>query len=442
MIRWFVTIALLTAFAGSALAEVPQLGTDVADNVLAIRAQNPDLRDDVFAKMGGSSVESKAFLVCFSTPHVDLAGRDALQPTIDYFAAERRNAFNRTSRAAGVSWNLRYALGGRPANFRREIRDSDARWALVLFGANDAQNQNERIYVRRLVYLIEELEALGVVPVLGSASPRRNKTKDRWIQRFNAITEAVAEHWRLPYVDYYDAMAALPRKGLARDGVHPNVLGQGGVRTACQFTEKGLRYGNNVRNLLTLEMLDELRRLADAHPFPEPEAIEPVAVNAADAATGGLPASEPTAELERPEEPEPTDADSHRMPSTPTVDPPTAALALPTGFPFSAVVDKPMLLEGELPPGCGRLKANARVYRASVTVEEPTRLRATALDLDGFTPRVFWIRNDPEGPRCVRRRNQSIEVAAAPGLWDLIVEVSERATEEGRMLVLIDRNPR
>ena len=127
---------------------------------------------------------------------------------------------------------------------------------------------------------------------------------------------------------------------------------------------------------------------------------------------------------------------------TPVVDPPSGTLIVPADLPFSALIDKPSLPEGELPPGCGRLKQGARIYRASVTVDEPTRLRATALDLDGFTPRVFWIRNDPEGPRCVRRRNQSLEVAAAPGLWDLIVEVGERATEEGRMLVLVGRNPR
>jgi lysophospholipase L1-like esterase len=143
-----------------------------------------------------------------------------------------------------VSWNLRYVLGGRPANFRQELDATQARWALVLFGGNDAQNENERIYLRRLVYLIEQLEEMGVVPILGSALPRRNTYRDRWIRRFNAITEAVAKHWELPYIEYHGAMSRLPRKGLARDGVHPNVLGQGGVRAACQLTEKGLRYGH------------------------------------------------------------------------------------------------------------------------------------------------------------------------------------------------------
>jgi hypothetical protein len=33
-------------------------------------------------------------------------------------------------------------------------------------------------------------------------------------------------------------------------------------------------------------------------------------------------------------------------------------------------------------------------------------------------------------------------VDAKPGMWDLIVEVPERAAQEGQMLILITRNPR
>ena len=278
-----------TLLSATAEAESIELDPAVEANVLAIHARNPDLRDDAFAKMGGSSVESKAFLYCFATPYVNLGDHTELQDTINYFDTGRRNSFNRRSRAAGVSWNLRYVLGGRPAHFREEIKATDARWALVLFGSNDAQNQNERIYVRRLVRLVEELEAIGVVPVLGSASPRRNRTKDRWIQRFNAITKAVATHWELPYINYHGTMTELPRKGLARDGVHPNVLGQGGVRAACQLTEKGLRYGNNARNLLTLQMLDALRRLV-AVPVP---VTAPVTAPASGPVSGPAPVPAP-----------------------------------------------------------------------------------------------------------------------------------------------------
>lgn len=394
---------LALGMAGLARAEPPELDTRVAERVLEIRARNPDLRDEVFAKMGGSSVESKAFLHCFATPYVDLGDHQALSGTLDYFGAGSGKAFERESQAAGVSWNLRYVLGGRPAKFRREIEETEARWALVLFGGNDAQNENERIYLSRLVYLVEQLESMGVVPVLGSALPRRNPSKDRWISRFNAITEAVAEHWSLPYIDYHAALSALPRKGLARDGVHPNVLGEGGVRSACQLTERGLRYGNNMRNLLTLEMLDALRRM--------------VAGAGADADAG---------------------TDDGRG-----TDAGTDADAVPDPFPVSVLVSESSLpLAGSLPERCGSLGPSSRVYRTRVALGERSRLRASAFDLDGDRFPVFWVRVDQHGERCVRRRMQTLEVDAEPGMWDFMVEVPEPAAQDGQILVLITRNPR
>jgi hypothetical protein len=33
-------------------------------------------------------------------------------------------------------------------------------------------------------------------------------------------------------------------------------------------------------------------------------------------------------------------------------------------------------------------------------------------------------------------------VDAKPGMWDLIVEVPERAAQSGQMLILVTRNPR
>jgi lysophospholipase L1-like esterase len=393
-----------------AQADSVELDPGVAANVLAIHAQSLELRDDAFAKMGGSSVASEAFLHCFATPYVDLGEHTHLQETIDHFRTGRRNSFNRKSVAAGVNWNLRYLLGGRPAHFRQEINATGARWALVLFGGNDAQNQNERIYARRLVYLVEELAAVGVVPVLGSAPPRRNKTKDRWIQRFNAITGAVATHWHLPYIDYHGAMSELPRRGLARDGVHPNVLGHGGLRRACQLTDKGLRYGNNLRNFLTLQMLEALRRLVVGTATDAPTATAPVA----DAAPAPAPAPAPA----------------------------TDTVVTPADLPFSIVVDKAALGLEEVPAGCGRLKQGTPAYRVSVAVDEPTRLRLIALDLDRYQPRMLWVRVGEDGPRCAKRRNQTLEVAARPGLWDLIVQVPERASRNGRMLIVIARNPR
>lgn len=404
-----VFVALLAA--SGARANAPSLSEAVVERVREAHARNPELRDDAFAKMGGSSAASKAFLHCFSTPYVDLGNHSSLSQTVDYFDTGRGNAFTRESEASGVSWNLRYVLGGKPANFREEIRATRARWALVLFGGNDAQNQNERIYLKRLVYLVEALEDMGVVPVLGAASPRRNRNKDRWIRRFNAITEAVATHWDLPYIDYYTALAALPRKGLARDGVHPNVLPPGGLKNACKLTEEGLRHGNNVRNLLTLEMLDALRRVAETSAVADadPE-LDPGTHVDAGADAG---------------------ADA-------------ASVEAPDPFPISSLLEKAALSPSSLlPERCGSAQPRSRQHRTQLTLEEGTRLRASAFDLDnGHRPRIMLVRIDEDGERCVRRRLQTLEVDVPAGMWDLIVEIPETPSSQGRILVLIDHDRR
>jgi hypothetical protein len=432
-----VVLALLLALSVVSEANAQPLGLSdaVAAHIREIVANHPGLRNDVFSKMGGSSVASNAFLRCFATPYVDLGERQDLRATIDYFNRPDGGSFNRESKAAGVSWNLRYVLGGRPAKFRQELEETQARWALVLFGGNDAQNQNERIYARRLVFLVEQLQEMGVIPVLGAALPRRSAAKDRWIDRFNAITQAVAAHWELPYIDYHSALEKLRRKGLAGDGVHPNVLGEGGVRAACQLTEQGLRYGNNVRNLLTLQMLDELRQtISDAGTDVGTEAGTDVGTEAGtDVGTDvGTDAGSPTGAG--------TDAGTGTDGGTGTEG---GTPAPPDPFPISSLVYKPDLPPAvSLPPRCGSPQPGARLYRRRLALRDRTRIRASALDLDGYRPRVYWVRVDEQGERCVRRRTQTLEVDAGPGMWDLIIEVPERAARQGRMLILVARNPR
>ena len=417
MRRGSVVLLIALGAATAASAETLRLPDPVLNHIAEIRARFPERREDAFSKMGGSSAASRAFLHCFATPYVELGDRVHLSGAIDFFDTAGRSSFSRRSDAAGVNWSLRYVLGGRPANFRRELRVTQARWALILFGGNDAQNQNESIYFKRLVYLVEQLEAMGVVPVLGSALPRRNAQKDKWIQRFNRITEAVAEHWSLPYIDYHRALSALPRKGLASDGVHPNVFGRGGVKAACQLTDRGLRYGNNLRNLLTLQMLDALR-----------QTLPDVAGTEVYPAHDDLPL--PASVLERPL------SSIDRQPGGEAVPDPE-----PTQFPVSVLVGASDLAPAAaLGRGCGSLKASSWHYRARVELGEPTRLRVSALDPGGARHQLFWIRVDDGGARCVRRSAHALEVDVRPGTWDVVVEVGERPSEQRPLLLLIARD--
>lgn len=220
----------------------------------------------VFAKLGGSSVVSRAFLHCFdSDRNLDLGEyEESLRPTVDFFRegrAPRRSPFARTSVAAAVGWSLRQGLAGRPSRILREVREIRPGYALVLFGGNDVQGRDEITFGERLDQVVEQLVGRNVIPILGAVLPRHDEREmDAWATRYNRMSRAVADAWGIPYIDYHRAVRDLPNAGLARDGVHPNVFIDGRRGRPCMLAGDGLRHGQNQRNLRTLQMLDLMRR--------------------------------------------------------------------------------------------------------------------------------------------------------------------------------------
>ena len=122
----------------------------------------------------------------------------------------------------------------------------------------------------------------------------------------------------------------------------------------------------------------------------------------------------------------------------------TAATAMAASIAvFCRLQQPPPPPSAPLPARCGSPKPGSRQHRTRLTLSERTRFRASALDLDDSQKaRLFLVRIDENGERCIRRRTQTLEVDVPAGMWELIVEVQERAAEEGRMLVLLARDPR
>ena len=384
------------AITNAATAEENVLPNKVVEHVSRIKGASPERDERVFAKMGGSSVASRAFMGCFATRHVRLGDQTSLLPAIEFFDEEGReqNAFTRKSLAANVGWSLRQVLSGDPPPLLGEVSDLNPRYALLLFGGNDAMSENERVFARRLDLAIRLLLAHGVVPILGSTTPRRRSKKDLWIRRFNVVVRALADVWSLPYIDYYTALSELPSLGLARDGVHPNVLGKGGLHNACVFEGRGLSFGQNVRNLLTLKMLDSLRKI-------------PPASN--------------------------SEFGSQRAFTTPGVEEVDAP-------PFSEWVS----LKSDAAPIQTRIQCGKRTvepyYLARLDVESPTKYRVSALGMNGRKPRVAIVRVDENGQcRCIRSRIQTVERRLDPGEYEFWVQPSRRSLlREDSVLFLVD----
>jgi len=249
----------------------------VVERLLEVPA--PGAQADVFAKIGASITVSRNFMHCFAGGHVDLAGRDALQATIDHFLAGDAGGtdpFTRDSVSATVGWSAGAALAGEPSPLDREVAALAPVVAVIMYGTNDIQQRSPDRYGDQLLTLVDTLLGYGVVPLLSTIPPRDD---DEWadgqVPVYNALVRAAAQGRLVPLVDFHAELAALPDHGLGPDGIHPTTYRPGGAARACALTAEGLRSGYNVRNLITLEALDRLRQtLLDGR--APPDAAAPV----------------------------------------------------------------------------------------------------------------------------------------------------------------------
>lgn len=232
----------------------------VAHNLRRIAARNPDLHDDRFIKVGDSITVSGNFLYCFSGEHVDLGEHAALEKTLLHFHAGAEadlDPFARRSHAAGVGWSAFQVLDGKPPVVIAEEHALDARFALVMFGTNDMEMGKPQRFSQDLSNIVDRLLKRGVIPILSTIPPRGDRhDRNALVPDYDAAIRGLAEARQIPLVGYHRALMAAPHRGLGHDGIHPSVYKGPLGRTPCDFTSKGLGYGFNLRNLLTLQALD------------------------------------------------------------------------------------------------------------------------------------------------------------------------------------------
>ncbi len=385
-----------------------------------IAERSDSLRDNVFAKMGGSSIASRAFLHCFTSRQIDLGAHDHLQDTIDFFRqgnAGGGNPFTRESLAARVGWSLRQGLTGRPPRVVQEVRATKARFALAFFGGNDVQGRNPITFGERLEKMLSFLVDRGVVPVVGSTTPRGDDpTMDQWARRYNLVSRGIARAWKLPYVDFYSAAAELPNRGLAGDGVHPNVHREGRRTRPCWLNDEAVRSGFNARNLHTLELLHRLRTTLFDHEDTSDESNTPAPAQP---------------EIE---EPLPlVGAGTREQP-----------LRLAT-IPFGERISDPSAFEPspEASAECDSARsANpTRVYR--IRVEEVITIEALALTMGGARAVIHVFGDDPTLPCSLDSEDGSLRTTLAPGIHHIGIELiapNRQSWRSGpKATVVIDR---
>jgi hypothetical protein len=192
--------------------------------------------------------------------------KTALTPALLYFLndsfADKTTSFNHYSVTARVGWAADQAVSGNPCPLRNEINRITPQFAVIMYGANDAGGYGSFYsllsgYMTSMHKIVDTCLAEGIVPVLMSTCP--NASKMDISCTMSHLIRCLAQQHQTPFIDYHRAMMPLPSHGLGSDGVHPNSLD---YNQMCWFTPQGLQYGYNLRNLLTLQALDGMYRVA------------------------------------------------------------------------------------------------------------------------------------------------------------------------------------
>lgn len=198
------------------------------------------------AKIGDSNTSTSLSFSCLAT---SLAPAP-LEATRHAFAAD----FGRVSTAA---------LGGAtcvslfPATTDGELAATSAGYAVVLLGTNDASMLTYGVSATRvcLDYLVTTALSRGVLPILTTVHARKdNASANTAIDQINVQIRAIATARSVPLVDL---AAELDGGGVGPDNIHLSASPAG----ACDFSDAGLAYGQNLRNLRTLEALADAARL-------------------------------------------------------------------------------------------------------------------------------------------------------------------------------------
>lgn len=231
--------------------------------------QTLDRDPQMFSKVGDSMTHSQSFLVAFGDGDYDLGDYPELQSVVDFYtqsalALDEINAFNRHNYATELGFSTPSALDSTWADpndcqanespLSCEYRLSNSAFALIMLGTNDVMvfEPAQFDFLMRLIVL-QTIET-GVVPVLYTMPIRPEEPERSAV--YNQVILKIAQDYQVPVINLVMALEHLPAYGVdPEDTLH---LTAPEVGTVATFTEEGLEGGYTIRNLVTLQTLDEL----------------------------------------------------------------------------------------------------------------------------------------------------------------------------------------
>jgi Bacterial SH3 domain len=229
----------------------------------------------VFTFVGDSLSTDQPFLDGFGRNDHRLGPFAPLQATVDFFVSVPPrngvpNAFVNPSRAATRAFNAAAALDASWTNWtdpdqlclpnesplQCEFRLTRPGTAIILLGPEDLQIYDVTAYNRYLGEVVRQTVEAGVIPVLTTFPTSPNIPMLAAGEQFNQVIRNTARQFGVPLIELRDYAMQLPGYGVKDDGFHLSDYGPayGFDGDTAQVS------GCALRNLFTLQMLDQLRR--------------------------------------------------------------------------------------------------------------------------------------------------------------------------------------
>jgi hypothetical protein len=259
------------------LRATPILYNMTTERVREIFQQGQQLgnRANVFTKVGDSNTTSGDFLYPIGLQRnvCELGPYSYLQETIDFFseAAPRQgqdNSFTNFSLAADNGYSSASALdpfwaiepcAGNESPVMCEYRLARPSIALIMLGLMDVRYATDAgSYGDNMERIVQASIEQGVIPVLTNNSvlpDQETLSFDLSVQNNIELLD-IAETYQTPLINLWAAVQTLPDYGIGPDRTHLKAA----VGSFCSFNGPEQELGSTLRNLLTLQALDEIRR--------------------------------------------------------------------------------------------------------------------------------------------------------------------------------------
>lgn len=253
----------------SRLQNIPVLHNMLSNNVYQIywRGQEFGNNPRVFMKVGDSVTAEQPFMTGFGNGNYNLGGYQYLQNTIDHFSVSPRagieNSFVNPSIAAQSGFTSSAIFDGLWVNpgvcteaaLYCEYNLTKPSVAIIMLGSVDLRSGDPFVFQGNIYKVVRDLAGRGVIPVL-TTFPNHPEILGEDAIYYNNIVLNAAQDFNTPVINLWAATQRLPDAGInLADPIH---MTQGADYFNFEAGQED-QYGVSLRNLLTLQALEQIR---------------------------------------------------------------------------------------------------------------------------------------------------------------------------------------